>query len=315
MKRPNKSQSKIREARQLYDMYDVLGVDRKQRVIVCPLPMHPHSNNTPSFSIYMDHGIQKFHCHGSCARMGDIVDLIGCLLITNYDDRNPEHVKRALTLLDAGYKISPPKQQVKQPGLVNTVWQDFTPPGPEVIEYARLRGLTPETLQKFRVGQSNMFNKTWMTMPAFHMGRLMGVKMRNLNPSGNHDRYMGLPGSIAGLFNANGVYYSTDAILIVKAEIPVMLLDQHQILACAPTGGEGSMDAELYSFMVWTRKRVLVADNDRDPKVRKKMDEALLKRAEMFHAEIRRPPEAHKDIDDWILADPSAIDAIKGWLA
>jgi hypothetical protein len=26
------------------------------------------------------------------------------------------------------------------------------------------------------------------------------------------------------------------------------------------------------------------------------------------------PPEVHKGIDDWIIADPTAIETIKGWI-
>jgi hypothetical protein len=306
---------RIREARQLFDIYDVLGLSERKRVIVCPLPMHPHHNNTPSFSIYTDKGVQKFHCHGSCGRMGDIIDLVGFMNIAGYNDRDHDHVARALTILETGYKVCPPRKAPRAPALVNTVWQDFLPPRAEVIEYAATRGLTPETLRKFGFGQSDMYNKVWMTMPCFHMGRLMGVKMRNLNATSSRDRYMSLPGSIGGLFNLNSVYYNTGPLLIVKAEIPAALMDQYGIPACAPTGGESSNEAELYSLSVWARKRIVVADNDHDPKVRAKMDEFAMKRAQTFHAELRRPPEAFKDLDEWVLAKPEeAIPEIKRWM-
>jgi hypothetical protein len=293
----------------------VLGLSERKRVIVCPLPHHPHHNNSPSFSIYVEHGIQKFRCHGACNSGGDVVDLIGFLFIGNYQPNNTEHVKRALTLLESGYKICPPKAAPRVPALSNTAYQDFLPPGAEVIEYARSRGLAPDTLKHFNVGQSGMWSKTWMTMPAFHMGRLMGVKMRNLNATSHKDRYTSLPGSIGGLFNYNDVFYETGPILIVKAEIPAMLLWQHGLKACAPTSGEASAEAELYSAMVWSRKRVVVADNDRDERVRAAMDKAAARRAEVFHAILRRPPEGWKDVDAWLLDEPeAALREVRRWL-
>jgi hypothetical protein len=307
--------SKIREARALYDIRSVLGLTENKRVIVCPLPMHLHHNNTPSFSIYMDQGVQKFACHGACGKRGDVLDLVGFMQIPNYQPNEGEHVKRALTLLEAGYKIAPVKQAPKVPALSNTAYQDFLPAGAEVVEYARSRGLTPETLKKFRVGQSNLHNKVWMTMPTFHMGRLMGIKMRNLNPLSARDRYNSLAGSVGGLFNANAVYYTTEPVLIVKAEIPAMLLDQYGIHAVAPTGGEASNEAELFSFIVWSCKRVVVADNDHDPDVRRQMDRAAQKRAELFHASLQRPPENYKDIDEYLLAEPErALSDIRNWM-
>lgn len=166
-----------------------------------------------------------------------------------------------------------------------------------------------------------MWGKTWMTMPTFHMGRLMGVKMRNLNATSHKDRYASLPGSIGGLFNYNEVFYHTGPVLIVKAEIPVMLLKQMGIkekfnaVPCAPTSGEASAEAELYSAMVWSRKRVVVADNDRDEKVRAAMDRAAARRAEVFRAVVRRPPEAWKDVDAWLLDEPQeGFTTIGSWL-
>jgi hypothetical protein len=308
------SQSLIREARLLYDIKAILGMQDK-RVIVCPLPMHRHHNNTPSFSVYMDHGVQKFRCHGACGQSGDVLDLVGLMQIPGYDGKRIDHLRRALSLLSTGYKIGPPRQMRKVPMLENTAWQSFIPAGVEVIEYAQTRGLTPETLKRFGVGQSSMYNKVWMTMPTFHMGRLMGVKMRNLDALSAKDRYTSLPGSIGGLFNANAVYYTTDPVLITKAEIPTMLMMQNEILTCSPTGGEASNEAELYHFVVWSRKRVVVKDNDLDPQVRAKMDAAAVKRAEMFHAELKAPPEEWKDIDSWFLDEPNeALATIRSWL-
>ncbi|RPJ36196.1 MAG: hypothetical protein EHM35_08530, partial [Planctomycetaceae bacterium] len=89
----------IRDARRLYNIRDILGLKGAVKVIVCPLPMHAHHSNTPSFSIFENfNGVQYFECHGSCGLRGDVVDLVGYLFIPGYDDHNPAHICRALDL-------------------------------------------------------------------------------------------------------------------------------------------------------------------------------------------------------------------------
>ena len=215
--------SRVHDARQLYDMFAILGIPSNKKVIVCPMPNHPHHNNTPSFSISLKDGHQRFHCFGACGASGDVIDLVGYLQISGYDSQNGEHVKRALTLLTSGYKMSPPEKVRKSPLLPNDAWEVFTPPGDEAIKYAKLRGLTKKTLENNMVGQSEMFGRTWMTMPTFHFGRLQGIKMRNIHSISHRDRYGALEGSINGLFHLNDIYYKTDPILIVKGDVTVRI--------------------------------------------------------------------------------------------
>ena len=289
---------RIEEARLLHDIQSILGVSKRK--IVCPMPDHKHHNHTPSFSIFWRGGVQRFRCHGSCGAEGDVIDLVGYLQLPGYD-RGKEMRKRALEILDGNYKpeIVIPE---KDTSLEGDEWREFLPPGPEVIAYARTRGLTEETLAKFRVGQFDHM----MTMPCFEEERCVGIKMRSTVGK----RYISLPGSRAGLFNYDAVYLTTHPVLIVKAEIPCMLLDQLGYLACAPTGGEGSYrQAERWRLALALAPKIVIGDNDEPGR---KLGPV---RAALLAADLRFPPDPYKDLDEWYLANPEeALRMTEKWL-
>lgn len=288
----------IQMARRTHNIHDIIGTHKKS--LVCPLPMHIHVNNTPSFSIFWWDGVQMFRCHGNCGLQGDVIDLVGFMRIPGYKAHNKADIRRALKLLDDRYErvALPP---VRRERLAGDAWMDFLPPGPEVIEYAKARGLEPDTLQKFHVGQSGH----WMTIPSFEEGRLIGIKLRNIEPDGL--RFMALKGSHQALFNHDAVYLSAGTVLLVKGEIPCMLLDQLGFLACAPTGGEGGWK-ENWRVALALAKVIVVGDNDETGRV---MAE---RRAAFLNAVIRYPPTCHKDWDEWYLADPEyCVKETRNW--
>jgi hypothetical protein len=280
--------------------------------------MHPHQNYTPSFSIFTKQpdGVQYFRCHGSCGNSGDTVDLTGYLKISNYDPHDSEMVKRAITILQSGYQVSPPKHKKTR---IRTLPADaiLNMPKPDLDVYAYAfaeRGLEPETLDRFGVRMHESRGSKFMAIPTFHFGQLISIKLRNIDPSSRY-RFMFYKGSKTGLFNYGNVFGTSDPLLIVKAEIPAMLLAQHGIHTCAPSGSENVNQAELFKPMAWAVKRVVVKDNDPDPKTRAEMDRFARVRAKAFQAELKAPPEQYKDVDDWILADTeNALETIRGWL-
>jgi hypothetical protein len=286
----------IQTARRTHNIHDIIGTNKKS--LVCPLPMHIHVNNTPSFSVFWWDGVQMFRCHGNCGLQGDVIDLVGFMRIPGYQPHNKADIGRALKLLDDRYeKVALPP--VRRERLRGDAWMDFLPPGVEVIEYAKTRGLDRATLQKFHVGQSGH----WMTIPAFEEGRLVGIKLRNLEDG---LRYMALKGSHQALFNYDAVYLTAGPVLLVKGEIPCMLLDQLGFQACAPTGGEGGW-RENWRVALALANVIVVGDNDETGRV---MAE---KRAGFLHGVVKYPPPRFKDVDAWILADPSAVEEIRRW--
>jgi hypothetical protein len=306
--------------RRLYDIRDVLRLSGRKKLIVCPLPTHIHKHRSASFSIFTtSEGFQKFRCHGaSCGKEGDVIDLIGYISFGNsYNPKSGEDVQRALALLTGHTRINPPKQETtKAPTLSNGLYKLYLPAGAEVVAYGKKRGLTEETLTRFSVGQART-STTWMTMPALHGNKLMGIKMRNLNAKDKRDRFRSADGSVAGLFGYNFVNGTTQPVAIVKGEIPVMLLSQFGILACAPTGGEGSYykHEELLYPLAFAKTRIVIGDNDADRDVREKIHLATQRRASIFQAKMYLPPDPFTGVDDWLLAKPEeALLAIRGWL-
>jgi hypothetical protein len=306
--------------RRLYDIRRVLGLPENKKVIVCPLPMHIHSNNpTPSFSIHVTRaGVQKWNCHGTCGNSGDVIDLVGFMQISGYQPKNGEHVKQALALLAGTISICPPPVVRKVEFILpNCAYKKYLPVGDQVVEYARTRGLTRETLERFQVGQNTLPSANWMTMPTIQKGRLHGIKMRVAGNANRRFRFMQVEGSVEGLFNFDKVNETRQPVAVVKAEITTMLLDQHGILACAPTGGESAYykHEDLAAALAFSARRIVIGDNDENLKVRVKMQEAAARRAKLFLADLKFPPEKYKDVDDWVRAEPrAAIQTIKSWL-
>ena len=311
----------IRDVRRIYDIRDVLGVaDRRSDYtkIVCPLPGHLHAHNTPSFVIFVGRdGIQRFHCFGNCGLEGDVIDLIGHINIAGYNDKDPESVRRAIALLDSSAPVViPPPSQGKK-GLSPAKWKEYLPYRDEVQNYAYTRGLSPATLDYFKIGQYKHF----MAMPAFEDMLLKAIKLRNTWPKErvtDQDfdslRFASVKGSVSALFGYADCAWQTDPVFMLKGEIPVMLLWQYGFRACAPTSGEGAYIEQWKLPLSLSQKVVVVGDNDKDPKVRAEMQAKAKYRAELLRGDLRFPPEQYKDIDEFLLADRSALEVIRSWL-
>jgi hypothetical protein len=309
----------LRDTRKIYDIYDVLKLDGRENKIVCPLPSHIHASNTPSFVIFTgEDGVQRFHCHGNCGLKGDVIDLSGYLHIPGYDDHDAEHIRRAISLLDQSTPVRrTPMKTVSKHALPPNLWREYTPPRPRVYEYLKMRGLHSNTVDRFKVGQYQHF----LSIPIFEEGALKAIKFRNLWPremltedSFHTLRFWSAKGSHKALFNYDAVAYTTRPLLFLKGEIPVMLCHQYNILACAPTSGEGSYIEKWAPLLALSRKIIVVGDNDQDPEVREQMQAKAAYRAKLLKAELKFPPERYKDIDEWMLADRSALGIIRSWL-
>lgn len=300
-----KLKDKIHEAVSRHSIESVVAFPPGKELIVCPLPFHKHTRNTPSFSIFFREGKQYWKCHGYCHREGDVIDLVGFLYIPGYDRHNPKMVEAAIERLDTRYEpvIVKIKEEVK---LLGDEWKQYLPIGQTALDYAFTRGLTPDTLKRFRIGQ----NGRYMAMPCFEEGLLRGIKMRNTDPTcGPDHRFFQLKGSRQGLFNFDRVKYTLAPVLIVKGEIPCMLLDQLGFLACAPTGGEGGWQEEWRTALALSARRIVIGDNDAPGM------ELGQKRAAFLNAELKYPPPAYKDVDQFILADLDlALDTLRRWM-
>ena len=296
-------------------MRDILNLDGDKKVIVCPLPGHHHSNYTPSFHIFIGQdGVQKFQCHGNCQQRGDVIDLVGFLNVPGYDPHNRKHVRMAMDWL-VDYR--PTFQSWPAPsrvGLAPNLWRDYIPPSRAVSRYAFSRGLRHKTLEKFKIGSNGLA----MAIPVFEEGVLRSIKFRNIVPQKDNDpnylRYWSEKGSTSAMLNYDEVKFTTDPFLLVKGEIPVMLLDQYGITACCVTSGEAGALDRWKDVLIFSQNAVVVGDNDKHPLVRERMQRYARSRAEQINGTVQFPPTQYKDIDEYILADPNAITVIRSWL-
>ena len=301
--------------RRLFDMRDILGIDGRKKVIICPLPGHHHANYTPSFHIFIGRdGVQKFQCHGNCQQRGDVIDLVGFMSIPSYDPRNKKYVGMAMERL-TDYRPTFRKWPApSKPVLSPNRWRDYIPPSRSVIRYAKSRGLKRKTLEKFKVGSNGLA----MAIPVFEEGILRSIKFRNIRPPNRDDpdylRYWSQKGSVSAMLNYDAVKFTAEAFLIVKGEIPVMLLDQLGITACCTTNGEAGSIEKGKDVLVFSENAVVVGDNERDPQVRERMQKCAHKRAKEINGTVRFPPPEYKDIDEWILTDANALSVIESWL-
>lgn len=285
----------IADIRRLYDIRDLLGISSKRRWIVCPLPLHPHKNYTPSFSIFYGRdGVQRFKCHGNCGAYGDVIDLAGYMWVPGYDPKKSEDLNRAIEMLGIRGSVSiPTPEKEKVVSLGQGAYMKYLPIGEEAKRYAKLRGINEESIEKFQIGQ----DRNWMTMPYFREGKLRGIKKRNCCAQNGSLRYMSEAGSRGDLFNIDSVRLSTGNILVVKAEIPAILLDQWGFSAVAPTGGEGSWSDEWRTDLGLSRITV-IGDNDQAGR------KLAVSRATKFGAVVEFPPTEFKDVDEYMLARP-----------
>ncbi len=301
--------------RRLFDIHDILGIDGRKKVIICPLPGHHHSNYTPSFHIFIGQdGVQKFQCHGNCQQRGDVIDLVGFMYIPNYDPHSRIHIGMAMDKL-TDYRPTFRKWPApSNPGLSPNLWREYIPPTRLVTRYAHSRGLDRSTLEKFRVGSKG----DAMAIPIFEEDTLRSIKFRNIRHPGRNDpdylRYWSEKGSVSAMLNYDAVKFTTEAFLLVKGEIPVMLLDQLGIMACCTTNGEAGSIEKWKDVLVFSENAVVVGDNDRDPQVREHMQKCAYGRAKQINGTVRFPPPEYKDIDEWILADANALSVIESWL-
>jgi len=298
----------------LYHIADVLRLDPSKRLHVCPFPDHHHQNNPPSPSLSIDirhDGLERFHCFGSCGHNGSVIDAVGYVQIPGYNPKSKWDVARAIGLLTGSFQPSAEPIQLPERRVLNPLFmRELEPPGPQVRAYAERRGLTHATLVEFGCRQKNGA----LAMPAYVDSILWAVKYRATwdNPNA---RFWSEPGSQTALFNHDRVKWTNQPVLVVKGEIPVMLLHQYGLLACCPTTGEtrGSM-AEWQPVLAFSDRIVVVTDNDPNPSTREKILAKAKERAASLNAELKAPPQDFKDIDEWMLADPSAISVIRGWL-
>lgn len=311
-----------KDIRQLHDLLEMVqndGVKLKGSGTtqwgICPFPDHPHVNNTPSFSVFWTGDRQRFKCHGTCGRSGDVVDYVGYMNNLAYDKTDPVQYMKACSLLDTGhrYEVSPPIVPPPTPPLPNWLADDCLPANSDTLKYLMDRRIELKQAKKFKIGQPtkqmedepyNLWDhKKWITLPCIHGDDLVGIKLRS-RIENDTIRYLQVSGSKKGLFNFNAVNGTTENVLVLKGELAVIVADQLGFLACAPTGGEGSYITDVKYALTFANV-IVVGDNDNK--------EFAIRRASQLDAAVAFPPPDWNGWDDWALDDINAIQTTKQW--
>lgn len=319
------------EARQLYNIEDILtkaGAKLKgsgrSKWCLCPLPTHTHHNYSPSFSVfwgtYKGSQVQRWKCHGMCNVSGDVIDLVGFMQIPGYRKMSVEDRIRACGLLTgSSFKISPPTPPPPVPALPQWLGGDITPPNDIVKKYILKRGILEDQIEEFNLGSLRPWVKDkygftepekWLAIPTFHGEKLMGIKLRN---TGKGIRYMSFPGSKKGLWGYNDVYMKDSTVFIVKGELAAIIMRRFNFLSCAPTGGEAGTVDDIRNALILSRN-IVIGDNDKSQTTNEMMTKHAENRALLLNADLYFPPLPYKDVDEWLLEDPEAEEAIRKWM-
>lgn len=264
-----------------------------QRLTGQPIVKHKirapwRSDSTPSVHIYDD---GKWHDFGTGLH-GDVLDFVGlCMFGASYrPDVHFAAVVDALGGLDikplptATNKPKPEKPKLTLSMDIIDAWHNTMPL--QRRAYWRQRGLTDETIDRYRLG----WDGKRYTIPAIYRGVPFGVKRRRSDiDDGIEAKYVSIAGSRVGIFNAEVLWTVQDAI-ICEGEIDCMLLCQAGYNAVTSTGGAGSWRAEWARFFAGVQRIYVLFDNDSAGR-----DGALKVRASLKRAKILEYPEDIKD--------------------
>lgn len=170
-----KNLHEIKTTNPLPNIAEAFGVTLKQSgkgfVGCCPF----HDDRNPSFSIYLVESGWRFKCYGgSCGLEGDVIDFVGLFLFGHaWSNRDARMFKDALCELgakDSGqtrakkakqWDLSQARPAVYHPptpqiirawDLALKLYQDVLLQTPEALDYVHSRGLSDETIRKYRIG-------------------------------------------------------------------------------------------------------------------------------------------------------------------
>jgi DNA primase len=257
--------------------------------IRCPF----HEDDSPSLRIYPD---GHWHCYG-CGKYGDSLDWLGYLLHgESYDSH--DHLRDVIDHIGA-LDIRPvPKPRVPiqvaalDLGYAATSYHNNITT--EARDYFNSRGLTDETISKYRLGWDSLLTR--YTIPAYYRGFCFGIKKRRSLPEESQpEKYISEKSSRVGLFNSD-VLITADWCVIVEGEIDCMTLDQAGFPCVSTTGGAKTFRPKWARFFAQCQQVFVIYDND-DPG----REGVLLVRSVIARAKPIYLPKKYKDVNEYAL--------------
>lgn len=221
-----------------------------------------------------------------------------------------EHTRHKLIIPQAVQNT--PKMHRPPPPTMKQVLEFHRRLDEETIQYLRDRGIYYETALKFLVGR----NQTRLTVPLIAGGKCWGIKKRWIGkPPEGVPKYVFVPGSRGkSLFNWDRLTARRhwDYIVVTKAPLDAMLLEQLGIPAVGPFGGESVWDSRWTPYLDRADVVVNVGDNDDEGIRWVERRQSLLGRNSVlaFPPEGKDPTEAYLrgvDLHEWIKQTLSVV--------
>ena len=133
----------------------------------------------------------------------------------------------------------------------------------EAIRYLINRGISKESIIKFKLGIEYKLNHAWVSIPVFSDGICKLIKYRQIPPEDSKiDKYIREAGGKSILFNEDCLK-EHDEVIIAEGEFSAIAAIQAGFEnVVSPTVGCGTLDPEWYEKLYLKDKIVLVFDND-----------------------------------------------------
>ncbi len=131
------------------------------------------------------------------------------------------------------------------------------------LKYLFRRGISEDSIKRFKLGQLFMSNHDWISIPSFENGTPKLIKYRQIPPENpDHPKYIRETGSKSILFNSD-IIENVNTLIISEGEIDAITLIQNGYEnVIGITGGAGTLLPEWYDKLLLKQKIFLVFDKD-----------------------------------------------------
>jgi len=141
----------------------------------------------------------------------------------------------------------------------NAIWKNK-----KALKYLLQRGITKESIKKFKLGFAHFEKQDWISIPIFEKGTAKLIKYRKLPPDTRPDleKYKRETNGKSILFNSDCIE-KFDEIFVVEGELSALSMIQagyENVVGI--TGGAGTLKSDWYDQLVMKKKIILIFDAD-----------------------------------------------------
>ena len=131
------------------------------------------------------------------------------------------------------------------------------------MRYLLKRGITEDSIKRFKLGYGEWKGQDWLTIPSFESGKVKLLKYRKLEPDNRPDlkKYEREPGGKSILFNCDALNENNE-IVICEGEIDTITLIQNGYENVVGTTAGTNLLNEWYDDLILKDKIFLIFDGD-----------------------------------------------------